>query len=100
MQHLTASAGSFAHAEAANTSLLQPLTASVASIGSAIGALPGELVNLYNAAVGQLLNLLSGFQNILFTLIGVLFAIAFIAIIVAYYQLTGMPLFTFPFPLF
>lgn len=56
VQHLTASAGSFAHTEAANTALLQPLTASAASIGSAIGALPGQLFNLANAAVGQLLN--------------------------------------------
>ena len=40
VQHLTASAGAFAHAEAANVALLQPLQ-------------------------GQLLNLLTGFQNML-----------------------------------
>jgi hypothetical protein len=58
VQHLIASAGSFAHAEAANTALLQPLTASAASIGGTIGALQG-----------QLLNLLTGFQNMLTSLL-------------------------------
>ena len=43
LAHLTATAGSFAHAEAANVALLQPLRASAASIGSVIGALPGQL---------------------------------------------------------
>jgi hypothetical protein len=32
------------------------LTASAGAIGSAIGALPGQLLNLFNAAVGQILN--------------------------------------------
>ncbi len=65
VQHLTASAGSFAHAEAANASLLQPLAASAGSIGSGIGAVWDQLVNLFNAAVGQLSTLLTGFQNML-----------------------------------
>jgi PE family len=54
VQHLTASAASFVHAEVANVALLQPLPASATSIGSVIGALQG-----------QLLNLLTGFQNML-----------------------------------
>src|SRR5277367_5714031 len=48
VQHLTASAGSFASAEAANVALLQPSAASAASIGSAIGAFWDQLVNLFN----------------------------------------------------
>ncbi len=65
VQHLTASAGSYAAAEAANTSLLHPLAASAGSIGGAIGALWDQLVNMFNAAVGQLNTLLTGFQNML-----------------------------------
>ena len=65
VQHLTAGAGSCAAAEAANTALLQPLAASAGSIGSAIGDFWDQLVNSVNAAVGQLGNLLTGFQNML-----------------------------------
>src|SRR5262249_49755832 len=43
-----------AHAEAANTALLRPLAATADSIGSAIGAFWDQLVNLFNAAAGQL----------------------------------------------
>jgi hypothetical protein len=52
VQHLTASAGAFARAEAANVALLQPLTASAGAIGSAIGALPGQLLNSFNDFLG------------------------------------------------
>src|SRR5262249_47545571 len=53
--NLKASAASYASAEAANTGpLLQPLAATADSIGSAIGALWDQLVNMFNAAVGQL----------------------------------------------
>jgi hypothetical protein len=69
VQHLTAGAGSYVATEAANAAVLQPLTASVGSITSAIAALPGQVLNLLNdllnnlliganAALGQLLNLL------------------------------------------
>jgi len=63
VQHLTASARSFASAEAANVALLQPLAASATSIGSAIGAFWDQLVNLFNAAVAQLGNSLTSFLN-------------------------------------
>ena len=55
VQHLTASAGSFARAEAANTALLQPLTTIANSIGSAIGALWDRVVNLFNAVLNAIL---------------------------------------------
>ncbi len=55
VQHLTAGAFSYADIEATIASLLQPLTASVGAIGSAIGALPGQLLDLFNT-VGQLIN--------------------------------------------
>ena len=42
VQHLTASAGSYASAEAANAASLQHLTASAGSSASAIAALPGQ----------------------------------------------------------
>jgi PE family len=63
VQHLTASARSFASAEAANFVLLQPAAASAASIGSAIGAFWDQLVSLFNAAVAQLGNSLTSFLN-------------------------------------
>jgi hypothetical protein len=52
VQQLTASAGAFARAEAANVALLQPLTASAGAIGSAIGALPGQSLNSFNDFLG------------------------------------------------
>jgi hypothetical protein len=45
VQHLTASAFSYADIEAAIASLLQPLTATVGAIGSTIGALLVQLIN-------------------------------------------------------
>ena len=55
VQNLTASAGSYAGAEAANTALLQPLTTIANSIGSAIGALWDRVVNLFNAVLNAIL---------------------------------------------
>src|SRR5262249_55453327 len=63
VQRLTASAGSFAHAEAANTSLLHPLTATAASIGSTVGSIWDQLVSFFNTAWGQLSSMLTGFQT-------------------------------------
>jgi PE family len=66
VQHLTASAGSYASAEAANASLLQTLTASAGSFTSTVAALQGlilDFLNSANAALGQLLNSLTGFSN-------------------------------------
>jgi len=70
VQHLTASAGSFAHAEAANTSLLQPLTASAASIGSIeadIASLLQSPVNAVNTILTALYNQF-GVANVVFVL--------------------------------
>jgi PE family len=93
VQHLTASAGAFAHAEAANVALLQPLTASAASIGSAIGALQGQLLNLWDATTGQLLNLLTGFQNMLTSsLLSLLIPLFPIVVVFAFF---GLEFFTF-----
>jgi len=64
-QNLKASAASYAHAEAANTALLRPLAATADSIGSAIGAFWDQVVNLANAAVSQLGNLLQGFLELI-----------------------------------
>ena len=66
VQNLTASAGSYAGAEAASASLLQPLTASAGSFTSAIATLQSQILNLLNsvnAAWDQLLNSLTGFWN-------------------------------------
>src|SRR5262249_25428184 len=62
VHNLKASAAAYASAEAANTSLLQPLDA-IGSIGSTISAFWDQLVNMVNAAVGQLGNMLTGFLN-------------------------------------
>jgi hypothetical protein len=64
VQRLTADAASFTSAEAANTALLQPLTASAASIGSTIADLAGQVSN----AVQQ------GFQDFTRSLVLAIFA--------------------------
>ncbi|OBI57813.1 hypothetical protein A5706_19450 [Mycobacterium sp. E796] len=59
VQHLTASAASYASAEAANmASLLKPLGGVVNLIGSAVGAVRYELGNIVSAAFDQLLKIL------------------------------------------
>jgi hypothetical protein len=64
VQHLTASAGSYVSAEAANaSSLLHPLAASAGSIGDAIGAFLDPLVSTFNTAFGETLNSLTNFWN-------------------------------------
>jgi len=70
VQHLTTSAGAYASAEAANTALLRPLAATADSFGGAIGAFWDQLVNMVNAAVGQLGNMWTGFVNELSALFG------------------------------
>jgi len=70
VQHLTASAGSYASTEAANAAVLQP---SIANAGSFVGAIVGtfldQLVTLVSAVLSQSLNLLVSFLNLLFGLI-------------------------------
>jgi hypothetical protein len=64
VQQLTASAGSYAAAEAANAALLQPAAASPGSITSAISTIWGDIQNFLNSAITtleQILNQLSGF---------------------------------------
>jgi PE family len=80
VQHLTASAGSFAHAEAANAAVLQPLTAGAASIGSAIGALSGQLLNLLNSANAAFLNSVNTFAIRGFVILGFFFVIAILGL--------------------
>jgi PE family len=69
VHNLKASAASYASAEAANTALLQPLAATADSIGSALGAFWDQLVNMFNAAVGQLGNLWTTFWNQFLTIV-------------------------------
>jgi hypothetical protein len=64
VQHVTAGAGSYVAAEAANAAMLQPLIGSAGSFTSAIAALQGQILNLLNdanAALGPLLNSLTVF---------------------------------------
>jgi hypothetical protein len=91
VQHLNASARSYAAAEAANSVSLQHLNASAGSSASAIAALPGPLLNLLtsvNVALGQLLNTLTshflGFLNALYDIIFYAQLIAYSAHIIAF----------------
>ncbi len=84
VQHLTASAVSYASAEAVNVALLlQPLTAIVDSVASSIAALPGQLAfNLLtsiNAVMGPNVGFLGPFAIPLF-LIGLALDAPFILI--------------------
>ncbi len=63
--NLKASAAAYASAEAANTAVLQPLAATADSIGSALAGLWDQLVNMVNAAVGQLTGFLNALSNLL-----------------------------------
>ena len=84
VQHLTAGAGSYAAAEAANAAVLQPLTASAGSAASAISDLPGQLLNtLTGLATGLLndLNLLASLANALGSLT---YIVIYTALVVAY----------------
>jgi len=54
VQHLNASAGSYAGIEAASAASLQPLTASSRASADAIAALPGLSLNSLNNTLGQL----------------------------------------------
>jgi hypothetical protein len=65
VQHLTASAGSYAATEAANAAVLQPLTASAGSFTSAIATLQGQILNLVNSANAALSPLLNSLTTLL-----------------------------------
>ena len=70
VQHLTASAGSYASTEAANAAVLQPSNANAGSfVGAIVGTFLDQLFNLVSAVLGQSLNLLVSFLNLLFGLI-------------------------------
>jgi hypothetical protein len=56
VQHLTAGAGSYAAAEAANAAVLQPLSASAGSAASAISDLPGQILNTLTTSILGALN--------------------------------------------
>jgi hypothetical protein len=78
-QHLTASAGAYASAEAANVASLQPVTASAGSIGSAIGGLLQQL----------------GLENLIFNLVTNEFLLQ-LGVISALAQLAGSNSFLSP----
>lgn len=82
-QHVTASAHAYVSAEAVNASALQPLTA-------AAGSVQGQLVNLFDTAVQQIANTLTGFWNsvtpVLFDVIFVLFLLALLVAWAFYVQ--------------
>jgi hypothetical protein len=80
VQHLNASAGSYAAAEVANAAVLQPLTASAGSAASAISDLPGQLLN-------TLTSLATGFFNNLNLLASLANTLGSLAYIVTYYTL-------------
>jgi hypothetical protein len=89
VQHLTASAVSFAGAEASNAALLQNLAGSAASFINPAATLQGEIVNFFasvNAALGQLLNSLGGFLNAL-----TLDALAFSALLTQFFFIYVLP---------
>jgi PE family len=81
-QHLTADAGAYAGAEAANVALSQPLNA----IAGSIGALPGQAINSFNAVRGQLIDMITtargALVDVLTPVLGLLALILIIAIIV------------------
>ncbi len=98
VQHLNASARSYAAAEAANVASLQHLNASASSSASAIAALPGplafNLLTSINAALGNLIAFLNVLYDIVF----------FTRILVYFAQLLGLfltqfgPLYVFGVP--
>ena len=98
--HLTAGAGWYAGAEAANTALLRPLTASVGAMPLG-GAFLNQLVNVFNAAVGQLTSFWNFITNPSFwnwlasTIVEAFKAVVFLIgfpIFVIFKLLTGMPI--------
>jgi hypothetical protein len=101
VQNLKTSAGWYAATEAANAAVLQPLTASAGSFTSAVAALPGQILNLLNsanAALGQLLNSLTGFLTKLATgalgVLGVIVFLAFLIVIILWIQILNTPTIT------
>jgi PE family len=70
VQHLTASAGSYASTEAANAAVLQASSANAGSfVGAIVGTFLDQLVNLVGAVLSESLNLLVSLLNLLFGLI-------------------------------
>ncbi len=99
VQRLTASAGSFASAEATNAASLRwPVVAGAASIASSIGDLWDQLVTLFNTAVAQLGNSLKAFltspvtffRNLLSDFVLILFFL-FVIALTFIDKLLGMP---------
>jgi hypothetical protein len=105
--HLTAGAGSYAAAEAANAALLRPLTASVGPIPLGPANFLNQLVNLFNAAVGQLTSFWNSITNPNFwnyitnAIVEGFKIVAFLIgfpIFIIFKLLTGMPIGGDPFP--
>jgi hypothetical protein len=77
VQHLTASARSYASTEAANAAVLQPPNANAGSfVGAVVGTFLDQLVNFVGAVLGELVNLFNSFVSIIFGLITLPLAIA------------------------
>ena len=97
VQHLTAGAFSYAGAEAANAALLRPLTAVGPAPIPLGGAFLNQLVNLFNAAVGQLTSFWNfitnpSFWNYIASTIVEAFKVVAFVIFVIFKLLTGMPI--------
>ncbi len=94
VQHLTASAGSYASTEAANAASLQPLNAIAGSFTGAIAAIQDHVVNLFNTALSQLLNLLTSFWNTLTSFVNMVIDLAVLLLVFGaiplYYRLMGI----------
>jgi hypothetical protein len=94
VQHLTASAGSYASTEAANAASLQPLNAIAGSFTGAIAAIQDQVVNLFNTVLSQLLNLLTSFWNTLTSFVNMVIDLAVLLLVFGaiplYYRLMGI----------
>ncbi|BBZ48970.1 PE family protein [Mycobacterium heidelbergense] len=63
VQHLTASAGSYASAEVANAASFGPLAAIGSAAASTIGAVQGPVLNVFNTVADQSINVLTNLGN-------------------------------------
>jgi PE family len=84
VQHLNASARSYAATEAANAASLQHLNASAGSSAKTIAALPGTLLNLLTSVNGTLDQLLNTLASHLLAFLNALYNVIFYAELIAY----------------
>jgi hypothetical protein len=84
VQHLNASAGSYAAAEAANAASLLHLNASAGAAASAISASPGQFLNTLTTVANTFTTLATGFFNLLHDLGSLAYIVTYYALVVAY----------------